>query len=301
MIPDYDVGALSSQINASLSGESSWGFVVERSNGMLVGISSGEKLYDFDVARALDFSHSRLSAVSSRHSGIAAAAATLAAAGWPGGVHHHSTGSEFETKLLTVHDLDWLIVAGMEIHCEAWEVWRSAAGMCPYSGEEICNPKAFNLPLIMGSCMTSAFPGVGKACPGGTEPVAGLCVTCPAGHAGTDGRCAQCADGNTPNHDNTACVRCADGFAGTGGLCVVCEQSQQSSEDFTSCICGPGRYDSWCSVDSARQAIETGRSCERAAPIRSADPSCPCISYPWVSGAHPHNRTRRCLRCLDPF
>jgi hypothetical protein len=252
---DYDVGQLSSQINASLSGDSSWGFAVERSNGLLVGTSSGEKLYDKAVADESGFYQSRLSAVNSRHSGIAAAAATLAAADWPGDVYHRSTESEFETTLLTVHGLDWLVVAGIQMKCEENEVWRSAAGMC-------------------------------KVCSGGTEPVEGLCATCPLGHAGTDGRCARCSDGEEPNRDKTACVRCADGFAGTGGLCVVCQRSQQSSADFTSCICGPGRYDSWCSVESAREAIETGGSCKRDAPAtKTADPSCPCVSYPWANSA----------------
>jgi hypothetical protein len=152
---DYDVGALSTVVNNSLSGQGAWGFAVERSNGLLVAISTGERLYNKTAVAEVGFSSSRLRAANAAHPSIAAAAALLADQNWPANVYHRagnlSVGYEFQSDELTLNGLDWLVVVGMDIRCERNEIWTTA-----------------------GRC---------SACPGGTRPaVSGLfCEVCPPG------------------------------------------------------------------------------------------------------------------------
>ena len=168
---DYDVGALSAIVNRSLTGSGSFGFAVERSNGKLVAVSNQERLYDKAAmaSQGISFFDARRSAVDAGHPSVREAARILAAESWPAGFHYRSPaettgGLEFSTAVITVHGLDWLAVAGMDIRCQPFEIWDSAAGRC-------------------------------KACPPGTQPVGTICQACPSGWAGTDGRCEPCGDG----------------------------------------------------------------------------------------------------------
>ena len=78
----------------------------------------------------------------------------------------------------------------------------------------------------------------------------------------------------------TACVACADGFAGTGGECVICDDGgQQSSPDSKSCVCNPGTYDSWCSIEAAREAIGSGAACNA-----TQDNPTPLHVFVWTMG-----------------
>jgi hypothetical protein len=158
---DYDVGALSAIVNGSLSGEGAWGFAVERGNGLLVAITTGEKLYDKAAVAQVGFANSRLRAADVAHPSIAAAATFLAEQNWPANIYHRagnlSVGYEFQSDELTLNGLDWLVVVGMDIRCGENEVWTSA-----------------------GRC---------SVCPGGTRPAESglLCEVCPSGTAGGDG------------------------------------------------------------------------------------------------------------------
>ena len=168
---DYDVGALSAIVNRSLTGSGSFGFAVERSNGKLVAVSNQERLYDKAAmaSQGISFFDARRSAVDAGHPSVREAARILVAESWPAGFHYRSPaettgGLEFSTAVITVHGLDWLAVAGMDIRCQPFEIWDSAAGRC-------------------------------KACRPGTQPVGTICQACPSGWAGTDGRCEPCGDG----------------------------------------------------------------------------------------------------------
>lgn len=151
---DYDVGALSAIVNNSLSGQA-WGFAVERSNGLLVAISTGEPLYNKTAVAELGFSSSRLRAANAAHPSIAAAATFLTEQNWPAHVYHRagnvSVGYEFQSDELTLNGLDWLVIVGMDIRCERHEIWTTT-----------------------GRC---------SACPGGTRPAGSglVCEVCPSG------------------------------------------------------------------------------------------------------------------------
>eukprot|EP01048_Picozoa_sp_COSAG05_P011524 COSAG05_NODE_1089_length_5920_cov_2.369009_4_plen_261_part_00 len=219
---DYDVGALSSVVNGSLSGGRPWGFVVERNTQKLVAITTGEPLYDSGWRNiiGMSFSASRLSPRDSVHSSVSAAAQYLQATGWPAVYNRTSnqsgdgrtTGYEYQTTLFTDYGLDWLVVAGMDIACESGQIWVS----------------------ITGSCV---------GCPGGTQPVNGVCKDCLPGQAGSNGRCETCAVGKQPNPDSTACENCAEDEVSTTAQCKSCEFGKQPNEQKSKCFCKPGLYD----------------------------------------------------------
>lgn len=216
---DFDVGALSAIVNGSLSGEGAWGFAVERGNGLLVAITTGEKLYDKAAVAQVGFANSRLRAADVAHPSIAAAATFLAEQNWPANLYHRagnlSVGYEFQSDELTLNGLDWLVVVGMDIRCGENEVWTSA-----------------------GRC---------SVCPGGTHPAESglLCEVCPSGTAGGDGNCMPCQDGAEPNGAKTSCVSCVNGFAGTGGeRCDACRAGTFADAGASTCsACIAGRYD----------------------------------------------------------
>ena len=190
---DYDVGAISSIITGSLSGVGAWTFAVERSNGKLVGISTGEQLYNRSALTknggTLSFFESRLSAVASNHSAVAAAAAMLADQGWPE-LHHREGGGnigyEFSSRLLAgSNGLDWLVVAGQSFSCASDSTWKSVKGQC-----ERCD--------------------VGKA-PKGRE-----CVSCARSQRVTaDGAACVCPEGTYDSWRPLESARAAIGNAST--------------------------------------------------------------------------------------
>eukprot|EP01043_Picozoa_sp_COSAG02_P028160 COSAG02_NODE_1694_length_11277_cov_36.084855_8_plen_1845_part_00 len=254
---DYDVGTLSAVVNRSITASMehiarAWTFAVERDNGKLVAISTGDKLYDKQamIDRGVSFSDSRLNAVDASHASIREVARMLAADNWPADVFSrmpvqepasNTDGFEFYTAAITVRGLDWLVVAGIDVRCQRNEVWDSEAGRC-------------------------------KACRGGQQPQGPSCQPCPRGHAGVDGLCERCLDGTHPVGTRTECIACPAGFAGTQGHCTACNAGGQvASQDRKSCVCKSGTYDSWCSLDSARLAIGSGATCV-ASETRPAQP-----------------------------
>ena len=103
--------------------------------GKLVGTSTGEALYDAAAVRGgAGLAAGRLRATDSGHPLLAAAAADLAAEGWPGertgrGTHARG-GYEFASRRLTSRGLDWLVVVGINITCSAGRVWKPRLGHC---------------------------------------------------------------------------------------------------------------------------------------------------------------------------
>jgi hypothetical protein len=189
---DYEVGGLSTVLNRSLSGPGSWGYAVERSNGKLVALSTAESLYNSTLSKVVGFSASRLSATAAGHSSIAVSATILAALDWPTGFYHRSestlAGYEFQTKNLSSHGLDWLVVAGQDINCQPSQVWASLAGVC-------------------------------QTCDAGSVPVDGRCTVCPL-HSTPNGdlSACHCATGYYSLPGDTECFACPPSLVCGGGL-----------------------------------------------------------------------------------
>jgi hypothetical protein len=221
---DYELGSISSMLNLTVVGsQGTWAYIVERSNGKLLGVTTGDKLYD--KAAPGPFLSQRLSAAASANPSIAASAQLLAGEGWPERYKRNvsatdagTDGWEFQSRVYKGPNkrLDWMLVVGQDIRCDASQVWNSLAGRC-------------------------------TPCPAGQEPQPseGKCVDCKAGFAGSNGRCTRCADGQEPNGDQTGCTRCQAGWAGVKGRCQQCDRSQESSVNSTYCQCKDGTYDSW--------------------------------------------------------
>ena len=92
MAVDFELGSLSRMLNTSLlHTDATWAYIVERSNGRLLGVTSNDVLYDKDADGS--FLDQRLSATASQHPSVAASAQVLASRGWPAIFHQNLTAA----------------------------------------------------------------------------------------------------------------------------------------------------------------------------------------------------------------
>ena len=188
---DYEVGGLSALLSQSLPRLGAWGYAVERSNGKVVAISTGETLYSSSMVSTIGFSESRLSAINASHKSIAVSATILAALDWPEDYYYQSAstgaGYEFQTVGLKSNGLDWLVVAGQDIRCQPSEIWDSVAGVC-------------------------------QTCAAGAIPVEGRCTTCPRHSSPNNNQSAcHCNVGYYSLPADTECFVCPSSLVCGGG------------------------------------------------------------------------------------
>eukprot|EP01043_Picozoa_sp_COSAG02_P047130 COSAG02_NODE_4484_length_5303_cov_2.581476_1_plen_1365_part_00 len=188
---DYEVGGLGALLSQSLRRLGAWGYAVERSNGKLVAISTGETLYSSTMVETVGFSESRLSAINASHESIAVSATMLAALEWPENYYYQSAstdaGYEFQTAGLKSNGLDWLLVAGQDIHCQPSEIWDSMAGIC-------------------------------QTCAAGAIPMHGRCTICPPHSSPHNNQSAcHCNVGYYSLPGDTQCFVCPSSLVCGGG------------------------------------------------------------------------------------
>ena len=144
---DYELTEINKLLAESLEDADKWGlegrvwaYVVEASNGKLLGVAPAEPLFDASADRSEELLDRRLSAVDSSHESVAASGRLLQRQGWPSGLSGEETFDDSEDRrfyFATVNQtdkyrqLEWLLVAGVDIECPgAFQHWDSGSGQC---------------------------------------------------------------------------------------------------------------------------------------------------------------------------
>jgi hypothetical protein len=191
-----------------------WAYVVERSNAKFVASTTDP----------VTMAGERIGPADSVHAAVRRSSELFSVSNWAAGGVCGTGTARFEaaSKIFSFSaGVDWLVVVGQNIDCQALTVWQS--GQCT-------------------SC------GLGTA-PNGVYN----CDSCGARQATVDGSCQLCPDGKEKNEFGTACTQCEAGSAGTGGFCQECSSAagEVASTDSTRCVCPIGTYDAWLSPNSS--------------------------------------------------